>query len=466
MHERLSSLDASLLYSEQLSTPLQVGSVMIFTPGPHGFSYESLLDLVGVRIAEVPRYRQRVREVPGRIAAPLWIDDDQFDVEYHVRRSALPRPGTVTQLEEFVARIQARPLDRDRPLWEIYLVEGLESGRFALVTKSHQALVDGRNAVDLAQLLIDADPTRAVGPAPQWRSVRAPSDIELFANAALDVARSPGAAVRGVREAATGVGSVAGQALSVMGGAAGLLARSVSRPAPESPLNRPVGARRRYVMVESELGRYQAVRNRLVADADDVVTVHAVVLATITGALRAWLMTRGEGMSGTAKIRALVPLGFEAQDGGAGVVPCFVDLPVGEPAPMMRVQQIAYDLQQQVQGGTSARALTRLSGLAPPTFHALGSRLGSAVSRRMFNVVITNVPGPQQPLYLADAEMMGVYPVIPLTKNRALAIGLTSYNAKVCFGLNGDREAMPDLELFGQFIEDALTELAHEGAAR
>ena len=477
--DRLSSLDASFLYLEQATTPLHVGSVMIFEPGPDGFSYELLLDLVGNRISYIPRYRQRVREVPGRMSPPVWVDDVDFDLSYHVRRSALPRPGTAAQLEEFVARIQARALDRDRPLWEIYLVEGLERGRVALVTKTHEALVDGRNAVDLAQVILDADPGREVALPRLWRPAKPPSDMELLAAAALDAVRRPTEVVRGVRDAVTGVRSIAAQALSTAGDVAGVLARSVTRPAPASPLNRPIGAHRRYVMVESDLAAYQAVRARVTA-ADDrdamqvgdeastaSITVHAVVLATITGALRTWLMTRGEGMGGAEKIRAMVPLSVASRDGGGGglVVPCFVDLPVGEPRPMMRLHQVAYDMQQQVEGGASARSLASLGGYAPTTLHSLGSRLGSAISRRMFNLVITNVPGPQQPLFAADAQLESMFPVIPLAKGQALTIGLTSYHGKVCFGLNADRDAMPDLDVLGQCIEDALAELAQEGAA-
>lgn len=472
MVDRLSSLDASFLYLEQATTPLHVGSVLVFAPGPAGFTHELLMDLVRSRIREVPRYHQRVREVPGRLSPPVWVDDDRFDLSYHVRRSALPRPGTMTQLEEFVSRIQARALDRDRPLWEIYLVEGLENERFALVTKTHQALVDGRNAVDLAQIIVDPDPDREVVRPRPWHPDRAPNDVELVSDAAREFLRRPSEVLRGAREAATGIGSVAAEALTVAGNAVGLLARSVSRPAPDSPLNRPVGAHRRYVTVVSSLAEYQGVRARSAAvddgfDTHDCasITVHAVVLATITGALRTWLMTRGEGMSGSEKIRAMVPLGVAARDGGADlVVPCFIDLPVGEPRPMMRLHQVAYDLQQQIEGGTSARTLAGLGGYASPTLHSLGSRLGSAISRRMFNLVITNVPGPQQPLYAADAEMLSSYPVIPLAKGQALTIGLTSYNGKVCFGLNADRDAMPDVDVLGQFIEDALAELAREGA--
>ncbi|MEO8750807.1 MAG: wax ester/triacylglycerol synthase domain-containing protein, partial [Allobranchiibius sp.] len=220
MADRLSSLDASFLYLEETTTPLHVGSVMIFTPGPQGFTYELLLDLVGNRIGSVPRYRQRVREVPGRMGSPVWVDDDQFDITYHVRRSALPRPGSAAQLEEFVARVQSRALDRHRPLWEIYLVEGLERGRFALVTKTHEALVDGHHAVDLAQVIVDPDPGRQIGPPQRWHPAKTPSDLELLAGAAVAVALSPRELVHGVRDAVTGMTSVAGRVLGVAGGAA------------------------------------------------------------------------------------------------------------------------------------------------------------------------------------------------------------------------------------------------------
>lgn len=471
--DRLTSLDASFLYLEQATTPLHVGSVMIFSPGPEGFSYELLLDLVGNRISYVPRYRQRVREVPGRVSPPVWVDDDQFDLGYHVRRSALPRPGTLTQLEEFVSRIAARALDRDRPLWEIYLVEGLERGRFALVTKTHQALVDGYHAVDLAQVIVDPDPGHEVALPPLWHPGTPPTDLERFAGAAVDMLRTPSEMARGVRDAVTVLRSIAAGAAAMTGNLAGVLARSVTRPAPDSPLNRPVGAHRRYVMVQSDLGDYQAVRARLTAargqaGAHDTasITIHAVVLATITGALRSWLMTRGEGVAGTEKIRAMVPLGVAGRDGdGDLVVPCFIDLPVGEPRPMMRLHQVTYDMQQQIEGGTSARTLAGLGGYSPPTLHSLGSRLASAISRRMFNLVIINVPGPQQPLYAADAQMESCYPVIPLAKGQALTIGLTSYNGNVFFGLLADRDAMPDLDVLGQCMQDALAELAQEGAA-
>ncbi|XAS75918.1 wax ester/triacylglycerol synthase family O-acyltransferase [Dermatophilaceae bacterium Sec6.4] len=472
MADRLSSLDASFLYREETTTPLHVGSVMIFTPGPQGFTYELLLDLVGNRIGSVPRYRQRVREVPGRMGSPVWVDDDQFDITYHVRRSALPRPGSAAQLEEFVARVQSRALDRHRPLWEIYLVEGLERGRFALVTKTHEALVDGHHAVDLAQVIVDPDPGRQIGPPQRWHPAKTPSDLELLAGAAVAIALSPRELVHGVRDAVTGMTSVAGRVLGVAGGAAGILARSVARPAPDSLLNRPIGAHRRYVMVQSELATYQLVRARLVAAEDfrdpaaRSFTVHAVVLATITGALRSWLMTRGEGIGPAGKIRAMVPLSVPVRDGvGEAVVPCFIDLPVGEPRPMMRLRQIAYDMQQQVEGGASAASMVSLGGYGPPTLHSLGARLGSAITRRMFNLVITNVPGPQQPLFAADAQLDSTFPVIPLARAQALTIGITSYHGKVCFGLNADRDAMPDLDVLGQCIEDSLSELAQEGAA-
>ena len=170
---------------------MHVGSVMVFDPPSDGFDYDRLVQLISTRIAFVPRYRQRIRQIPGRLANPVWVDDENFDVTYHVRRSALPRPGSDEQLQEFVARIQPRALDRHRPLWEVYLVEGLAEGRFAIVTKSHQALVDGINAVDIAQVIVDGDPAAEGLAADTWRPSREPSDIELFTGALVDAVRRP-----------------------------------------------------------------------------------------------------------------------------------------------------------------------------------------------------------------------------------------------------------------------------------
>jgi diacylglycerol O-acyltransferase len=472
--DRLTSLDASFLYMEEATTPMHVGSVMIFQPPDEGFDYDGLVSLIGSRIAFIPRFRQRVREVPGRLANPVWVDDEQFDVTYHVRRSALPSPGGDAQLEEFVARIQSRPLDRRRPLWEVYLVEGVAEGRFAIVTKSHHALVDGINAVDIAHLIINGEPRHEGSTTDTWRPGRGPSDVELITSAFLDAVRRPSQIAESVRGGVEDVKSIGGRVFSAVGDVVSTVARTAARPAPPSPLNAEIGAARRYVMVGTDLADFRTVRKRLARGnyADDV-TINDVVLATISGALRAWLLTRGEPVHSATTVRAMVPISVYDTDDisrlANRVTACFVDLPVGEPSASMRLHQIAFAMRQQVEGGQAvgAESLAGLAGFASPTLHSLGARLGSAMSRRFFNLVITNVPGPQQPLYVRDALMVSTYPVIPLARGQAVSIGLTSYDGGVYFGLNGDRGAMPDLDLLGQCLIDSLTELVEiSGASR
>jgi len=457
---------------EEATTPMHVGSVMVFQPPDEGFDYDRLVSLISARIAFVPRYRQRVREVPGRIANPVWVDDEQFDVSYHVRRSALPAPGGDAQLQEFVARIQSRPLDRRRPLWEVYLIEGLVEGRFAIVTKSHQALVDGINAVDIANVIVDGEPDRESSAADSWRPARQPSDVELITSALLDAVRRPSQVAENVRDGVEDAKAIGGRVFSTLGGVVSTLARTAARPAPVSPLNADIGAARRYIMVGTDLADFRMVRRRLVRGnyADDV-TINDVVLATISGALRAWLLTRAEPVHSATTVRAMVPISvYDTNDVsrlGNRVMACFVDLPVGEPSASMRLHQIAFAMRQQMNGGqaVSAESIAGLAGFASPTLHSLGARLGSAMSRRMFNLVITNVPGPQQPLYVGDALMLSTYPVMPLARGQAVSIGVTSYDGGVYFGLNGDRGAMPDLDILGQCLVDSLAELLEITAA-
>jgi WS/DGAT/MGAT family acyltransferase len=477
--DRLSSLDASLLYLEEPTTVMHVGNVMVFDePGGRGssdppFDYEELVALISSRIAHLPRYRQKIREIPGRLANPVWVDDESFDITYHVRQAALPKPGTDEQLEEFVARIQQRPLDRSHPLWEVYLVEGLEHDRFAVVTKTHHALVDGAVALDIAQLVVRDRPGFDEDVVDTWRPRHEPSDLQLVAGAVTDAVFMPGQVIDSVRENVDEAREIAGRVVQGLGSLVSTVVRGAARPAPTSPLNVEIGAARRFVMVGTDLDDYRKVRSRLArgAYADDV-TINDVILATVAGAFRAWLLTRGEPVHPSSVVRSMVPVSVESESGSPAVAhrltACFVDLPVGEPGASMRLHQIAFSMRQQMEGGQamSAQRLVGLAGFAPPTLHSLGARLGSAMSRRLFNVIITNVPGPQTTLYAGDAPMLSTYPVIPLAKGQALAIGLTSYDGGVYFGLNADRNAMPDLEVLGQCIVDALAELTEgrEGA--
>jgi diacylglycerol O-acyltransferase len=471
--DRLTTLDASFFYMEGPTTPMHVGSVMVFQPPEGGFDYDRLVSLISNRISCVPRYRQCVREVPGRLANPVWVDDEDFDVTYHVRRSALPRPGSDDQLQEFVARIQSRRLDRRRPLWEVYLIEGLAGGRFAVATKSHQVLVDGINALDIAHVMVDDKSDREEPAAQTWRPGREPSDVELIASAMLDAVRRPSQLVDSVRGAIMDVSAVGRPLFSAVGSVVSTVARTAVRPAPVCPLNAEIGEARRYVIVGTDLADYRKVRNRLAQGPyADEVTVNDVVLATITGALRTWLLTRGEAVHTATTVRAMVPVSVYDPDDTRGVsdsvTACFVDLPVGEPAASMRLHQIAFAMRQQIEGGhpVGAVSIAGLAGFASPTLHSMGARLGSAMSRLFFNLIITNVPGPQQPLYVGDARMLSAYPVIPLARGQAVSIGLTSYDGGVYFGLNGDRDAMPDLDLLGQCLVDSLADLAEIRDAR
>ena len=465
--DRLSPLDASFLYLEEPTTAMHVGSVLVFEAPAEGFDYDQLVALVSARIAYVPRYRQRVRAVPGRLANPVWVDDESFDVAYHVRRSALPRPGGDDQLYELVGRLQARPLDRARPLWELYLVEGLGGGRFAIITKTHQALVDGVNAVDIAQVILDDTPESPDPPPDTWTPAPEPSDLELVAGALADVVRSPGQLLDAARAGTSDVAATAGRVVGQLGHLVSAAARTAARPTPTSPLNASIGEHRRFAVATTSLQDHRAVRARRRGKRAERPNVNDVVLATVAGGLRSWLLTRGQPVVPSTVVRVLVPVSVEPTDEEAAhrignrMAALVVDLPVGEPNPSIRLHQIAYALREHGETGraVSASTLVGIAGFAPPTLHALGARVASAASRRLFNLVVTNVPGPQHPLYAAGARMLASYPVIPLAKGQALSIGLTSYDGNVYYGLNADRDAMPDVQVLAGCLVDALAEL-------
>jgi diacylglycerol O-acyltransferase / wax synthase len=469
--DRLSPLDVSFLYLEERTTPMHVGSVMIFRTGAAGLDYPRLLRHFEARIALVPRYRQRVRFVPGRLANPVWVDDERFDLTYHVRRLALPTPGSQEQLEELVARIQARRLDRSRPLWEVDVVEGLEPDRFAVVTKVHQALVDGVHAVDLGQVVLDDDPDGREPPLHTWHPSGEPSFAELVAAAVVDTLRRPQQVLTDTARASIGdLLTVGARAAEALGGLA-VAARSATRTQPRSPLNVEISGHRRFAVLATDLEDYRKIRafhaRSRGLEPGPATTVNDVVLAVLAGALRVWLQARGVAVGPGAVVRALVPMSVRAEtpsDAGAigsRVASLLVDLPTGEPSPIMRLHQVAYQTRVHREAGQalSAPAIAGIAGFAPPTLHSLGARVASGLSRRLFNLVVTNVPGPQHPLYLDGARMLASYPVIPLARGQALAIGLTSYDGGVHYGLNGDREAMPDLDDLRRCIVESLAEL-------
>jgi WS/DGAT/MGAT family acyltransferase len=459
MAARLSPLDVSFLYMETSTTAMHVGGVAIFEQPPDGFDYDRLVELISERITLVPRYRQKVKWVPGHLANPVWVDDADFDITYHVRRSALPRPGSIDQLKELIGRVQSRRLDRGRPLWEIYLVEGLADGRFAILTKTHHAMADGISALDIGTVLLDPTPEPRQVPSDDWRPHPEPGAAELVAGAVADPVSRPTRVLDTVRAETVDLKAIAGRALGTAGGLFAAV-RTAARPAPDSPLNATIGEQRRYGMAQTRLDDYKRIRT------EHGGTVNDVILASVAGALRTWLQTRGESVTGTA-VRAMVPLSVrpeserEAGMLGNKVSAYFVDLPIGEGNPAMRLHQISYAMTGHKQSGQSvgAGALVALSGFAPPTIHSAAARLVSGMTRRLFNVVVTNVPGPQFPLYAGGARMLECYPVVPLAKGQAVSIGITSYDGGVFYGLNCDRDAMPDVDVLAVCIEESLAEL-------
>ena len=458
MSERLRPADMAFLADESASAPMHNATLEIFEPPTDGFDYEKLLAVIADRIAFVPRYRQRIRTVPGRLANPVWVDDDDFDLTYHVRRSALPRPGSMEQLRELVARIMSRRLDRNRPLWEVYLVEGLEKGRFAILSKSHQILVDGVSTVDLGQVLLDVDPRPRTMVPDQWRPERDPSPPALIADAVRESVRHPATLAETVRGNVDcfwrGAGSVGRTAVATAG------AMSNRRNSPETPVHARLSEQRRFVTVRTDLQDYRRVR-RVHGG-----TVNDVVMATVAGAMRAWLMTRAEPVRASRSLRAMVPMSvidneLEPTSLGSQVTGHLVSLPIGESSPVVRLHQVSYAFKAHKDTGMAVAAdrLAEVAGFAPTTFHALGSRVAAAQVRRGFDLVVTNVPGPQFPLYAAGAQMLESYPVQPLLPGHALAIGVTSYDGGVYFGINADRDALPDVDVLGQCVEEALAEL-------
>jgi diacylglycerol O-acyltransferase / wax synthase len=464
MPPRLSALDASFLYLETPTTPMHVGAVSIFRRPRAGLDYDRLVQLIEQRIALVPRYRQKVRHVPGNLARPVWIDDADFDIAYHVRRSALPKPGSDAQLTELVARLMSRPLDQTRPLWEMYLVEGLSRGRSAVITKTHQAMVDGISAIDIGQVILDVSAEPRAVPEELWMPRPEPSAAELVVDALSEAVSRPGEVVDNVRVATGDAVATVGK---VAGGFAQLftMARTASRPAPGTPLNVDISTQRRFAIARTRLESYRKIR------AAHGCSVNDVVLSVVAGALRNWLLSRGEPVGPSSRLRAMVPLSVRGEadvpsSASAGtlgnrVSSFIVDLPVGEPSPVVRLHHVTHAMREHTTSAQSVGAdtLVRLGGFAPPTLHALGARTANGISKRIFNLVVTNVPGPQFPLYAAGARMLEMFPVVPLAKGQALAIGLTSYDGGVFYGFNGDRDAMSDVDVLAGMVDEALDEL-------
>lgn len=453
MTQRLSPADAAFLYADDAA--LHVGGLVILQPNGD-FDYQSIVRLIGARLALVPRYRQKVRFVPGRLARPVWVDDDSFDLTYHVRRSALPRPGSDAQLEELVGRLISRPLDRSRPLWEMYIVEGLAGGRIALINKTHHAMVDRVGAVDVAAAILDVNRRPRKLPTDLWIAAPAPSDVDLVVDAIADMTARPSDVLDLLRLAALDIRSTAASVADAAGAVLGVVRRAVN-PAPQSVLSPGPSGQRRFSTARASLSDFKAIR------AAHGGSVNDVILAVLSGALRSWMLSRGEPLTDGSTLRAMVPMSVrpESHADAPQVTSYLIDLPVAEPSPVMRLNQVSFAMGAHLESGrqVGADALLELGRFAPPTLHALGARVGDQLSRRSYDVLITNAPGPQVPLYAAGIPVIAMYPVAPLAKHHALALSCTSYRGSVYFGMTAAREAMPDGDEFAMLVDEAVSEL-------
>jgi diacylglycerol O-acyltransferase / wax synthase len=452
--DRLSAIDASFLHQEKQASHMHVGALVIFEGPPP--TREEFIAHNESRLGLVPRYRQRLAFPRFEMGRPFWVDDPSFNIDYHVRHTALPRPGSEEQLRQLAGRIFSQRLDRSKPLWEVWLVQGLERNRFALISKTHHALVDGVSGVDIATVLFDLQPVPAdLEEQEPWSPAPVPSDVDLVAEGikglvrtpvslagrAIGALQHPGRTAAQAREAAEGIGEVVWAGLN---------------PAPDVPLNVEIGPHRRLWWVRSRLADFKEIKNALGG------TVNDAVLAVVAGALGRWLRTRGVRSEGL-ELRALVPVSIRTEDEQGslgnriaamrGPLPVYVDDPVER---LRLVQESMGNLKQSKQA-LGAEVISGLQDFAPPTLLAQASRLN--FSTRLFNLIVTNVPGPQFPLYLLGREMEEIVPIAFLPENHALAIAIMSYNGKVDFGLLADYDAMPDLEDLAGMVEESLAEL-------
>ncbi len=454
--DRLTGLDASFLHLEDASSHMHVAGVMLFEGPPP--AYADLLEAFERRLPLVPRYRQRLAFVPLGQGRPKWVDDPHFNLRYHVRSTALASPGSERQLKDLAGRVFSQQLDRDKPLWEVWLVEGLDADRFAVLSKTHHALVDGISGVDIMSVLFDTSPEPAAptDPGDRWLPRPLPSRAQLVAEALLEratipaeIGRSAKALLRGprriaggVRDAAVGVGAMAWAGLN---------------PAPGSPYNKSIGPHRRFTWVRADLKDLKAIKDELGG------TVNDVVLSVVAGGLGRHLRRRGRNTDGL-ELKAMVPVSVRAdvERGALGnrVAAMMAPLPVWCQEPVARLDIVSEQLKGLKSGGQAvgAQVMTELSGFAPSTILDQASRL--MARQRFFNLVVTNVPGPQFPLYLLGRRMLDPFPMVPLAKNQALGVALLSYDGHINFGLVGDYDLMWDLDDFAADLEESLAELA------
>jgi diacylglycerol O-acyltransferase / wax synthase len=456
---RLSAQDAAFLYLEQPTMHMHVAGLSIIDPStrPDGrVRADDVAAVITSRLHLVPRFRQKVVFPPWSLSRPVWVDDEDFDIEFHLRRAALPAPGGRRELADYVQRVHSRPLDRSKPLWESYFIEGLEDGLVAILTKVHHAMIDGISGVDIATVLFDFSPEPGVLAPQSWTPEPEPSRMRLATEAVREQLTDPfgalmhasGSVLAAPSAAVRGLGSVAAGVRDLLG---------LGTP-PRGPFDRQVGSGRRFAMSEAPVYRFKEIKDGLGG------TVNDVVLADVAAGLHELLKATGDEPAPDATLRAMVPVSVRSDDEklalGNRVSMIFVDLPVGPMQPeerLARIREKTAGLKESMMA-LGAESIMNLGTWAPPTLHAMAARLVS--HRHWFNLVISNVPGPQVPMYIAGARLLVNYPVMPLAENVGLSVAVTSLAGTMGFGFTGDWDAIPRIHDLARFVEDGLDELA------
>ncbi len=460
-YDRLSFLDNSFLLTEGANSPMHIAGTARYEIGPlkkadGGIDIDRIRAYVSSRLHLIPRYRQRLAWIPIE-NHPVWVDDDHFNVHYHVRHTALPRPGDERQLKRLAARIMSQHLDRSKPLWEIWIVEGLEGGeQFAMISKIHHCMVDGMSSVDLLTVLLSPNPADDFEPAPDWSARPAPTSFDLLRDAAVRYATLPVDIARNLPQVLGEARDPRSDVRARLRAVRDMLGSSFSAPS-TTPLNQPIGPHRRFDWLELDLAEVKDVKSRLGG------TLNDVVLATVAGGVRRFLLRRRVSPDSLDfRVMAPVSVRSEGERGRLGnrVSAWMVPMPLGEEDPRRRLEKIretTATLKDSKQA-LGAEALTAVGEWTPSTLLSLGAQM---LTRALpFNLVVTNVPGPQLPLYLLGARMLDNFGLIPLLDNLCLGVVLFSYDGKLCWGFTGDWDLLPDLHDFVLDIEASFRELA------
>jgi diacylglycerol O-acyltransferase / wax synthase len=436
---------------------MHVGAVMMFDGDAP--PYDDFVEHIENRLAMVPRYRQRLANVPLGQGRPKWTDDEDFDICFHVRSTALPAPGGERQLKRLASRVLAQPLNRDKPLWEMWLVEGLEDGNFAVISKTHHAMVDGISGLDILSVLFADDDEQRAQQSRAWEPQPAPGGLSMLVEALLERVTQPTEIVRTPLRLLRRPRQVARKAFEYAAGA-GALAWAGIQPAPRTPYNdQIVGTNRRFTWVRGNLDDVKAIKTELGG------TVNDVILTVVARALRAHLQKRGENIDGLT-VKAFVPVSMRADEDRGGeklgnqVGGIIAPLPIGCDDPRDCLSQINEVMSGLKKSGQpiGAKALTELTGFAPPNLIDQAVRL--PIPQRFVNLVVTNVPGPQFELSMGDRALQDIFPMVPLGNNMNLGVAIVSYNGTIDIGLVGDYDALYDLDDLGELFETAVAELA------